>query len=411
MGLCLTGQARNQRKTLPPSPSDGLAGKRAGQPEQRSLRQRSVRQLPAVPLRPGGQSRNASSRKQVMADQQVTEKVPDQGPRIEESPSEREEASLYVKETRPVTASIYPGKEKSLPEPLGSGLLELSKSLKMPVWVVLQDHDEPFAHIDDALIESFQTAKSELPKDEPIALVVNSPGGFGHAAYQVARMLVRKCGRFTAVVPREAMSAATLLVLGGYPIMMAEDAKMGPLDAQVWDHDKEGYRSALNEVLAFEQLSAYALETIRAVLYHLWDTTPSTVDKVIPHALHFTAEMMQPLLSQIEVVRYTERARILRTGEEYARRLLNKNYPNTNDNYSPPSPKSAQRIAARLVESYPEHGFPIDIEEARQIGLNVMQATDEQNRILDGLWASVKGVCAIGQIREVNDSGSPSPSQ
>lgn len=347
-----------------------------------------------------------------MTEQQTSNIELDQAPPgVEEVPSEKDEAALHIKESRPVSASIYPGTGKPLPEPLGGLLLGLSKSLQMPVWVVLQDHEEPFAHIDDALIEGFHDAKDQLPKGEPIALVVNSPGGYGHVAYQVARMLARRCGRFTAVIPREAMSAATLLALGGYPMMMAEDAKLGPLDAQVWDHDKESFTSALNEVLAFEQLSAYALETIRGVLYHLWETTGSTVEKVIPHALHFTAEMMQPLMSQIEVVRYTERARILRTGEEYARRLLQKNYPNLNEPHKPPSPESAQRIAARLVESYPEHGFPIDIEEAREIGLNVKQATDEENRILDGLWSSVKNVCAIGEIREVNDSGSQPPSK
>ncbi len=45
-------------------------------------------------------------------------------------------------------------------------------------------------------------------------LVIDSGGGYAQAAFQIANLFRRHAGGFTAVVPRYAKSAATLLTLG-----------------------------------------------------------------------------------------------------------------------------------------------------------------------------------------------------
>ena len=93
----------------------------------------------------------------------------------------------------------------------------------------------PAAAIDEDLRDAFFALRSQLAESERIALIVDSPGGEGRSAYSLARLLQRHCDGWTAVVPRYAKSAATLLVMGADRIYMGRDAELGPLDAELAD--------------------------------------------------------------------------------------------------------------------------------------------------------------------------------
>jgi len=295
-------------------------------------------------------------------------------------------------------ASIYPGPKVPLPEPLGSTLKQLETTLGKPLWMIIQAHDGPFAHIDGRLYDAFHAAKPELVRDEPVALLVHSPGGSARDAYEIARLLQRRCGGFSAVVPRAAMSAATLLVLGAQNILNGHDAVLGPLDAQLYDPDTEIYASVLNEVQALERLRAYALESVHETLMLLFDLTGKKIDTLLPQVLHFVSETSRPLLEKIDVVHYTERSRILKVAEEYAVRLLRPKHPEPRGHEAQ---DVARRIASHFVEKYPEHDFPIDMDEAIKIGLDVEKPTAEQDALLEALWTEVSGRTVIGRIEEV----------
>jgi len=192
------------------------------------------------------------------------------------------------------------------------------------------------------------------------------------------------------------MSAATLLTLGSDAILMGPDASLGPLDAQIMDTETETFGSVLNEVQALERLRAYALESVDETMQLMLSRTGKRVETLLPQVLRFVSDSMQPLLTKIDVVHYNERARILKVGEEYAVRLLRRLHPEV-----PGRPDVARRIASTLVESYPEHGFWIDREEAKQIGLAVVDTDDKLDGILQALWTGVQGVTAIGMFEEV----------
>jgi len=292
-------------------------------------------------------------------------------------------------------ASLYPGRDTPLPEKLGESLDKLGSSLGMPVWLLLQDGDGYIDEITDLTAHMFRHERNLLEVSEPIALVINSPGGSARAAYAIARMICRRSGGFTAVVPDAAMSAATLLSLGATRILMADDACLGPLDAQVFDPDEEKQGSVLNEVQALERLRAYSLEAVDEAMQLLLGRTGKRIDSLLPHVLRFVAESMRPLLEKIDVVHYTERARILKVGEEYAVRLLRPKHP------EPPDESrrdQARVIASSLVEKYPEHGFRIDREEARRIGLDVDSPNQEQADLLEIVWENLSGVTALGRL-------------
>jgi hypothetical protein len=260
----------------------------------------------------------------------------------------------------------------------------------MPVWFLIQngvDKDDLSWNVEDL----FFKARGDMPKGTPIALLVESPGGQAASAYGIAKVLRRRCGSFVAIVPSWAKSAATLLCLGASEIIMAEHAQLGPLDVQIFDRDREERSSALNETQSLERLHAAALAAFDQTMFLLGPRTKKRIEFLLPHALKFTAEMMRPLLEKVDVVQYTARLRDLKVAEEYAIRLLQ---PAMDQ-------ETAETVAGHLVEAYPEHGFPIDYDEALDVGLNVKEPTAEQGEHLDKILLHLPPMAnALGRVVE-----------
>ena len=290
-------------------------------------------------------------------------------------------------------ASIHssPG---GIPDAFASAVKRLEAAMGMSVWLLVQqDGTTDFDEIGPRLSHSFFKARKEIVKSDPIALVIHSSGGIAHCAYRIARILQAERTHFVAVVPRRAKSAATLLALGAREIVMGPHAELGPLDAQLMDHDREQVTSALDEVKALDFLHASSLEAVDQLVLALLVRTGKKLETILPAALNFVAETNKPLLEKIDVVHFTQMSRILKEAEEYAVRLLNRNY----------NPDQAKKIATTLVESYPTHSFMIDFDEARSIGLKVREAKNDVASALDDLISKIDGTTAIGTLIEVKD--------
>lgn len=287
-------------------------------------------------------------------------------------------------------ASVFPGPDRPVPPPLAELIHQVEEHLKMPVWLLIQSHPH---FIDENVVERFLAQRAQLPKDQPVALLIDSPGGFARSAYMLAKLLDEKCGGFIAVVPRFAKSAATLLTLGGQRIVLGKHAELGPLDVQVFDAEYEDFRSGLDQVQSVERLHAAALESVDQTLI-LWSTrTNKKLETLLPTACHFVSELMQPLFDKIDTVTYTQKSRLLKEAEEYAIRLLEGKY----------RPEKAKAIARLLVEQYPEHGFIIDAKEASQIGLTVSVPNDELQEVFDELRPYLRKFSVMGRLEEIKD--------
>src|SRR5512143_2408936 len=74
------------------------------------------------------------------------------------------------------------------------------------------------------------------PLDQPIDMILHTPGGLVLAAEQIAKALVEHKGKVTAFVPHYAMSGGTLIALAADEIVMEEHAVLGPLDPQLGEY-------------------------------------------------------------------------------------------------------------------------------------------------------------------------------
>lgn len=282
-----------------------------------------------------------------------------------------------------------------LPDDLAEGVTALSAAVGLPVWMLVQtDPNNPSGTLDYGVLRRFLAARDELAADGHVALLIDSPGGLGDAAYQIARILQRDSG-FTVVIPRYAKSAATLLSLGAERAFMGTDAEVGPLDAQLWDAEREEPGSALNEVAALDRLHAVALEHLDKTMITMLAGTRRKTDVLLPLAAKFVSDMMRPMLEKIDAVHYAKQSRILAVAEQYAIRLLvHTGLPH----------ERAQEVANTLVNRYPEHGFVIDAQEVedRELLPLVPNPPDEVReaigRVERALWAH--RLTVFGKLQE-----------
>ena len=88
-----------------------------------------------------------------------------------------------------------------------------------------------YIDIDDA--ESVLRAIADTPDDQPIEIILHTPGGMVIAARQIASALADHPAHVTAVVPHYAMSGGTMISLACDEIIVESHAALGPVDPQL----------------------------------------------------------------------------------------------------------------------------------------------------------------------------------
>jgi ClpP class serine protease len=88
-----------------------------------------------------------------------------------------------------------------------------------------------YIDIDDA--ESVLRAIADTADDQPIEIILHTPGGMVIAARQIASALADHPAHVTAVVPHYAMSGGTMISLACDEIVIEDHAALGPVDPQL----------------------------------------------------------------------------------------------------------------------------------------------------------------------------------
>ena len=301
-------------------------------------------------------------------------------------------------------ATIFPRPDigQRLPEEFVEMVHKLEVMVKAPIWLLVQNGDADFCcdHICQHALDGFLMQRKDIREGQPAALLIHSPGGNAHYAYTIARIFQRRTQHFTAIVPSYAKSAATLLALGASRLIIGRDAELGPLDVQMRDRDREEIGSALDAVQSLEQLNEFSLTAVDQLMMLLKERTGKRTDILLPLALNYATAFVRPLLEKIDTVDYTRKSRELRVAEEYAVRLMQKNYPI----------KVAKEIAARLVKRYPTHGFVIDRQEAVSpivseesfgLGLRAQLPSPEMELLFEEMLPYLDQLSVIGRLVEV----------
>lgn len=182
-------------------------------------------------------------------------------------------------------------------------------------------------YIDIQDAEELIHAIRQTPKDQPIDIVLHTPGGLALASLQIARALASHPAPVTALVPHYAMSGGTLIALAADRIVMCEHAALGPIDPQIGPYP--------------------AASVVRAVA--LKD------DQHIDDEILILADQSEMAIEQLR------RSVISLLGQRYREDVV-------------------EFIAGELSQGRWTHDYPITAKEALQLGLNV--STDMPEDVL-----------------------------
>jgi len=89
--------------------------------------------------------------------------------------------------------------------------------------------------IDDGDAEMLEGVLQKIDTSKGFALLINSPGGLGLAAERIITICrsYSQTGRYDAIVPARAKSAATMVCFGADSIHMTPKSELGPVDPQI----------------------------------------------------------------------------------------------------------------------------------------------------------------------------------
>ena len=170
--------------------------------------------------------------------------------------------------------------------------------------------------IDDS--EAVLRAIRLTPPEQPIDIILHTPGGLVLAAEQIAKALVERKGKVTVFVPHYAMSGGTLIALAADEIVMDANAVLGPVDPQ------------LGDMPAASILKAVELKG----------------PKNVGDEFLMLADMANKARNQVG---------------SFVAQVLMKQMPE----------KQSVQVATILTEGRWTHDFPITVQAARQLGLKV----------------------------------------
>ncbi len=210
----------------------------------------------------------------------------------------------------------------------------------------------------------------QLPREQvEIDVWLESPGGDAHAAYKLGLLLRAYAHKIRVIIPDYAKSAATLVALAADEIYMAPSAELGPLDAQI---PNEGAIintiSALDIARSLDDLMASAMRMALRGGADVLQMTQLSRAETLSTMFAFTAQLMKPIVRQLDPAMIHWSNTLLDVAVEYGDRLLE-----SRDHVQIPSAGPCRA----LVEKYPTHGFNICRDEARErLGLPVKDLTD-----------------------------------
>jgi hypothetical protein len=216
--------------------------------------------------------------------------------------------------------------------------------------------------ISDFHADQIYAAASTDGKHNSILLILHSGGGRIEPAYLISKSLKRLADKFIAVVPRRAKSAATLICLGADEIHMGIMSQLGPLDPQIG------------------RLPVQALGNALETLADIACRYPAA------------AEMLTKYLSDqapLQFIGYYKR--LNESAVQYGERLLH-------GKQLPPD-KTEKQVAEHLVNHYKDHGFVIDIDEAKLLlGVDTIKENTSEYKASDEIFQLLDFISIVSEI-------------
>lgn len=213
-----------------------------------------------------------------------------------------------------------------------------------------------YTPLDDTILVPLYQQLKEIGHTPHLDLFLHSYGGAVDTPYKVVMLIREFCDKFSVIVPFVAKSAASMLVLGADEVVMGPISELGPVDPLV---KHPHYKDLWVPVQAVRHCIEYAQSAI----------ANSSRPEIATSIVSLLLDKLDPwLLGDYE--------KILKASRQYAEALLSR-YMLKN------APERIEAVTEALTEGFFSHGYPLGRHEAKELGLNVVEADDE---LWDIIW-------------------------
>jgi len=203
--------------------------------------------------------------------------------------------------------------------------------------------------IDDD-VKFFYNHLKEIGKQDRIFFILTSSGGDPKAAYRIAYMLKKYCNNLVVVIPEISASAATMLSLAGEEIIMTPMSYLTAVDASLVH--------ALNPKDARGLPVSIELEQVDNVISIMLEKQG---DKL---------EVYKTLFNYLHPIALGAMKRSSKLSEMICKDILC-----LRKNKLPE--ETTNSLIRKLNHDYPAHGYPITINNAKNLGLNISESDEE----------------------------------
>ncbi|MCV9963464.1 hypothetical protein OIU34_16290 [Pararhizobium sp. BT-229] len=219
----------------------------------------------------------------------------------------------------------------------------------------------------------FVTTIADNKTSDHCMVILVTPGGDPDAAYKMARYLQHRYEGYSVLVSGLCKSAGTLFAIGATEVVFAPYGELGPLDIQLTKTDQlTGMESGLNISEAFSALEGRARDTFITTTLEIIGSSGGVVS--FQTAAHSAAEVVGsiygPVFARIDPEEVGSRARAMRIGEDYGKRL------NLKWNNMKPGALDL------LSQTYSSHAFVIDSLEAQSLFHRVRMANEAEMQVV-----------------------------
>ena len=202
---------------------------------------------------------------------------------------------------------------------------------------------------------------------ETLVMVVGTPGGSPMHAYRTMIFLRSIYKKIVFIVFDEAMSAGTLMALGSDSIYLEDGACLGPLDLQISHPTDDSIISTLDvRDTALSTVSEASVVMLKLCNKNLEAGLPKSI--AIDTAIRMATDLYKPIMDKIDPFHLHESYRNAELSASYGKKLLLKGMIKNQ--------LEAARISTHLANNYSYHGYAIIKEEAKNLGLKIMESSE-----------------------------------
>jgi len=219
----------------------------------------------------------------------------------------------------------------------------------------------------------------EHKRHDACRLILVTGGGDPDAAYKMARYAQDRYKRFELLLAGLCKSAGTLIAIGAHELIFTPYGELGPLDVQVAKEDKlSGLQSGLNISAALQAMEGRAVKAYLRLIGDIMKSSSGVVSfqTASKSASDVLGSLYGPIFSRIDPEDVGSRSRSMRIAADYGKR------------FNAVSENMKEGAVERLAETYPSHGFVIDMIEAQALFKSVRVAEPREVELIEALGPS-----------------------